>query len=60
LPNGNTLICEGNKARLFEVTPDKKIVWDFVNPYVSRHSRKYIYRCVRYSPDYVAPLLDAS
>jgi len=32
LPNGNTLICEGAKGRIFEVTPDGRIVWDFLNP----------------------------
>jgi len=32
LNNGNTLITESNKGRAFEVTPDKKIVWEFYNP----------------------------
>jgi len=32
LPNGNTFVCSANHGHLFEVTPDKKIVWDFVNP----------------------------
>lgn len=31
LPNGNTYIAEDNTGRLFQVTPDKKIVWEFVN-----------------------------
>ena len=33
LPNGNTLINEGSCSRIFEVTPDKEIVWDYINPY---------------------------
>lgn len=33
LPNGNTLITEGNYGRLFEVTQDKEIVWEYVNPH---------------------------
>jgi hypothetical protein len=33
LPNGNTLITEGNYGRLFEVTPEREIVWEYVNPY---------------------------
>ena len=33
LANGNTLVCEGNFGRLFEVTPDGELVWEFVNPY---------------------------
>ncbi len=32
LNNGNTLIIEANKGRAFEVTPEKKIVWEFLNP----------------------------
>lgn len=31
-PNGNTLICEGAPGRIFEVTPDGDIVWEYVNP----------------------------
>ncbi len=32
LPNGNTLICSGARGRLFEVTPDGEIVWEFWDP----------------------------
>jgi len=51
LPNGNTLITEGSSGRIFEVTPDKEIVWEFVNP-LSDASRplnfeKTIYRSFR-------------
>ena len=31
-PNGNTLICEGVKGNVFEVTPAGKVVWRYVNP----------------------------
>ena len=31
LPNGNTYIAEDNKGRLFQVTTDRKIVWEYVN-----------------------------
>lgn len=33
LPNGNTLFVDGHKGHLFEVTSDKKIVWDLVSTY---------------------------
>jgi hypothetical protein len=33
LPNGNTLITESEAGRVFEVTPDKLIVWEFVSPH---------------------------
>lgn len=35
LPNGNTLICEGVPGRLFEVTPEAEVVWEYINPHYS-------------------------
>jgi hypothetical protein len=32
LANGNTLICEGTSGKIFEVTPDRDVVWKFTNP----------------------------
>jgi hypothetical protein len=32
LENGNTLISSTQQGRVFEVTPDKEIVWEFYNP----------------------------
>lgn len=32
LANGDTLICEGASGRVFEVTADKKIVWEYLSP----------------------------
>ena len=32
LPNGNTLICDGTSGVFFEVTPDKRKVWEYVCP----------------------------
>ena len=32
LPNGNTLVCVGPVGYFFEVTPDNKHVWKYVNP----------------------------
>jgi hypothetical protein len=36
LPNGNTFINEGQKGRMFQVTPEGDIVWEYVNPYLHR------------------------
>ena len=33
LPNGNTLICEGEKGNFFEVTSEKEKIWEYTNPY---------------------------
>ena len=32
LPNGNTLITESHGGRIFEVTPDGRMVWEYLNP----------------------------
>ncbi len=42
LANGNTIICsyaqkDPNKPKLFEITPDKKVVWEFFHPNVRAH-----------------------
>lgn len=33
LQSGNTLVCEGAKGCLFEVTPSGAVVWEYVCPY---------------------------
>ncbi|MEX0786753.1 MAG: aryl-sulfate sulfotransferase [Dehalococcoidia bacterium] len=33
LPNGNTLIAEGNFGRIFEVTSEGEVVWEYVSSY---------------------------
>jgi len=33
LPNGNTLIDEGMNGRVFQVTPQGDIVWEYVSPF---------------------------
>jgi len=32
LPNGNTLITSTHGGHIFEVTPDKEVVWEFISP----------------------------
>lgn len=33
LPNGNTLITETDAGRVIEVTPERRIVWEYVTPH---------------------------
>jgi hypothetical protein len=35
LPNGNTLIVEADRGRIFEVGPDSAIVWTYISPVVN-------------------------
>lgn len=58
LPNGNTLITESDNGRAFEVTPDKTIVWEFVNPYRAVHPKNNteliatLFEMIRLPPDF--------
>jgi hypothetical protein len=64
LPNGNTLVCQGADGTFFEVTPDKELVWKFVNPAKGppgashrgpdREPTNSVFRVLRYAPDYPA------
>jgi hypothetical protein len=56
LTNGNTLICEGEPCRLFEVTRSKEIVWEYRSPYGTKGTHG-IYRATRYSQEFLNPLL---
>lgn len=51
LPNGNTLITEGADGRIFEVTAEKEIVWEYINPYFSKVAGRFennmVYRAYR-------------
>jgi hypothetical protein len=40
LPNGNTLITEGSGGRIFEVTSDHEIVWEYISAYWGALNRK--------------------
>lgn len=56
LTNGNTLINEGQNGRLFQITPEGKIVWEYVSSYygntnkLSKSKTNNIYRA--YAVDY--------
>ena len=54
LPNGNTLICEGCDGRIFEVTSDHQVVWEYVNPHFFMEEGRpglnnWVFRAFRYT-----------
>lgn len=53
LPNGNTLICESERGRVFEITPTGEVVWEFYNPDIRDGHRRLIYRMTRVSREAV-------
>lgn len=55
LASGNTLICEGLWGRLFEVTPEGELVWEYINPVNDKaffgETVNWVFRCFRYAED---------
>jgi hypothetical protein len=57
LPNGNTLITEGPSGRLFEVTTDGDIVWEYIHPvYTGSRESNSVYRAYRVPYDWIPQL----
>ncbi|HEY7555521.1 MAG TPA: aryl-sulfate sulfotransferase [Candidatus Binatia bacterium] len=57
LPNGNTLVCEGDFGRFFEVTSNGELVWEYVNPYFGEGpngTNNRVFRAYRYSAEEIA------
>ena len=42
LPKGNTLITESNLGRVFEVTKNGEIVWEFNSPHLAGKNDKFV------------------
>ena len=58
LPNGNTFIADSDNGRLFEVTTEGEIVWEFLNPDVTKAGKRMpLYRSMRHSTEFVKRLL---
>jgi hypothetical protein len=54
LPNGNTLITEGASGRIIEVTPERDIAWEYINPHVNKDMDiNIVYRAYRLPYEWV-------
>jgi len=54
---GNTLINEASFGRIFEVTRDGEIVWEYVNPYFGgppSAETNAVFRALRYSAEEIS------
>ncbi len=58
LPNGNTMITEGAVGRIFEITTEREIVWEYVSPFfaVDPTETNRIFRAHRVPYDWVPQL----
>lgn len=59
LANGNTLIVESVQGRIFEVTKEKEIVWEYISPfsvyrppYWGWEIHRTIFQAQRFAPDF--------
>ncbi len=52
LPDGNTLVTESQTGRVFEITDNNEIVWEYINPFYNGHSlygqNNILFRAYRY------------
>jgi hypothetical protein len=55
LPNGNTLITIGQSGRIIEVTPSKRIVWEYQNTTGTAGTSASLYRAYRIPPEWLPP-----
>jgi len=54
LPNGNTLITEGSSGRIFEITQQHEIVWEYISPYRGKQIKaNLVYRAYRVPYEWV-------
>jgi hypothetical protein len=58
LPNGNTLVTEAVHGRVFELTPDLEIVWEFIEPNWRQPGVEHVpvFRAYRVPHDWVPQL----
>jgi len=57
LPNGNTLVTEGPDGRIFEVTTDGTIVWEYIFPvYAGARPTNSVYRAYRVPYEWIPQL----
>jgi hypothetical protein len=57
LENGNTLITEGANGRLFEITPNGEVVWEYISPFFAQDLTGVangVFRAHRYGPEHPA------
>jgi len=57
LSNGNTFVADGLQGHMFEVTADKKLVWDLINPFTTPETGIFpnnaMFKAKRYSNDQI-------
>lgn len=57
LENGNTLINEGSNGRIFEVTADHQVVWEYISPFWGKSlNNNMVYRAYRVPYSWVPQL----
>ncbi|MBM4054827.1 MAG: aryl sulfotransferase [Planctomycetes bacterium] len=62
LPNGNTFITEGFYGRMFQVTPEGQVVWEYISPHFSKNFHgsveNMIFKAIYYTEEQIPSLLE--
>jgi hypothetical protein len=53
LPNGNTLVTIGLAGRVIEVTPERRVVWEYQNAPAPEGGVQWLYRAYRVPPEWL-------
>lgn len=56
LPNGNTLVTEGADGRIFEITNEHELVWEYISPYKNKRNSNLVYRAYRVPYEWIPQL----
>lgn len=59
IPNGNYLITEGSTGRMFQITRDGEIVWEFINPHFGVNGVGQTWNCVQEAKFYTKDQIPA-
>lgn len=58
LPNGNTLVTDGPRGHIFEITPEKEVVWDIISPFTTKMTGSFpinfLFKARRYTSEEIA------
>lgn len=57
LDSGNTLICSSNQGRVFEVTSEGEVVWEYRTPHMDDEGKRAVLRADHYPRSFIEPHL---
>ena len=59
MPNGNVLVAEGIRGRMFQVTRDGEVVWEYINPHYATNGVGAVWNAVQKAKFYTRDQIPA-